>query len=82
MDAVQERSPRLIVLVELVYLVVVHHCAIGICPALRIPRFQREGRIDHRKRNKLVVSNMDTAEAAFGNGDGTGKRRPTDPDNG
>ena len=79
MDAVQERSPRLTALVELVSLVVVHYRAIEI---LRIPNFQREGRVDHRKRNKLVKSNVDAAEAAFWNGRGIGERRPTDSDNG
>lgn len=63
MHAVQERSPRLTVLVELVHLMVVHHRAI-----LRVPRFQRESRFDHGDRYDLVIRKMDATEAALGNG--------------
>jgi hypothetical protein len=82
MDAVQERSPRLTAPVELVHLMVVHHCAIWLKPTLRIPAFQSVGRIDHRNRDDFVISNMKAAEAAFRNGRGTGQGRHTDPDNG
>ena len=74
MHAVQKRTPRLTVLVELVHLMVVHHGAIVMKSIL--PR-----RIDHRNRYDLVIGEMYAAEAALGNGCGTGQRRHTDSDN-
>ena len=73
MHAVQERSPRLTVLVEIVHLMVVHHGAIVMKSIL--PR-----RIDHGDRYDFVIGDMNAAEAALGNGCGTGQRRHTDPD--
>jgi hypothetical protein len=32
-------------------------------PVLRIPRFQREGRTDHKVRNDLVIGKRDVIEA-------------------
>jgi hypothetical protein len=81
MDAVQERSLRRTILVEVVDLMVAHYSAVGLRPTLRISSFQRNSRMDHRNRDDLVISKMNAAQAALGNRSGVGQRRPTDSDN-
>jgi hypothetical protein len=81
MDAVQERSLSRTVLVEVVDPVVARYSAVGLRPTLRISRFQRNSRMDHRDRDDLVISKMNAAQAALGNRSGIGQRRPTDSNN-
>jgi hypothetical protein len=78
MYAVQERSLSKTILVEVVDLMVAHYSAVGLRPTLRI---SSNCRMDHRDRDDLVISKMDTAQAALGNRSGIGQRRPTDSDN-
>ena len=48
---------------------------------LRISRFQRNSRMDHRDRDDLVIRKMNAAQAALGNRIGIGQRRTTDSNN-
>lgn len=66
---------------EVVDLMVAHYSAVGLRPTLRISRFQRNSRMDHRDRDDLVISKLNAAQAAPGNRSGIGQRRPTDSDN-
>ena len=66
---------------EVVDLMLAHYSAVGLRPTLRISRFQRNSRMDHRDRDDLVISEMNTAQAALGNRSGIGQRRPTDSNN-
>lgn len=62
-------------------LMVPHHSTVGLRSTLRVSRVQRDGRIDHRDRDDLVISKMNAAWAILGNRRGIGQRRPTESDN-
>ena len=81
MDAAQERSLGKATLVDVVDPMVAHYSAIGLKLTLRISRFQRNSRMDHRDRDDLVISKMNATQAALGNRGGIGQRRSTDSDN-
>jgi hypothetical protein len=66
--------------VDVVDPMVAHHSAVGLRLTLRISRFQRSSRMDHRNRDDLVISKINATQGALGNRGGIGQRRPTESD--